>query len=402
MTHINEPSIKKSSCSYCGDAPVNHTLYFIESLISGIFDVHAVKIIKYVPNFVKNFVDLIPKFLFETLFFFKLVKFSTDIEKANTFRSRVIWEEAKRRGIIMEQVIFRGKPLDYYRAVLNNKESTIYFESLPIKPKFFYMSQNWDDKVVLKKEFSKRNIPVPAYFQLSLLSLKNHRKIFSKLAKPVIIKPRIGSRGRHTITNINNIEQLQGGMNIAGQICFQLIVEEHLKGSVCRATFVNGVLAGFYRGNAPTLVGDGKKTIKELIKEKDSKRPERVEPIRIGKELDDHIMRSGFTVDDVLPDGFFLPLSHRIGRLFGGATEEMLDDLHPSFIPILKEAEKVVGLSVVGFDAIIPDPTKPADSQRWGFIECNSLPYIDLHYYALKGKPKNITGMIWDMWQEDF
>jgi len=76
----------------------------------------------------------------------------------------------------------------------------------------------------------------------------------------------------------------------------------------------------------------------------------------------------------------------------------MLDDLHPSFIPILKQAAKIVDLSVVGFDCIIPDPTKDANSQRWGIIECNTLPFIDLHYYALEGKPKNIAGMIWDMW----
>ena len=77
---------------------------------------------------------------------------------------------------------------------------------------------------------------------------------------------------------------------------------------------------------------------------------------------------------------------------------EMIDDLHPSFVPILKQAAEIVGLSVVGFDCIIPDPTKEANSQKWGIIECNSLPFIDLHYYALEGKPKNIAGMIWDMW----
>ena len=161
---------------------------------------------------------------------------------------------------------------------------------------------------------------------------------------------------------------------------------------------MGGVLAGFYRGQAPAIIGDGKKTIKELIEEKDNKRQNRIEPIRISKELHEHILRSGFVVDDILPEGVSLSLSHRIGRLFGGTTKEMLNNLHPSFIPILKEAAKIVSLLVVGFDCIIPDPTKEASSQKWGIIECNSLPFIDLHYYALEGKPKNIAGMIWDMW----
>jgi len=396
MLQTNEPKVKKSSCSYCGDAPINHTFYFLGSIITIALDSHAVKIIKYVPSFVKNFVDFIPGFLFETLSLFKLLKFSLDIDKAYTFRSRVIWEEAKKRGIVMEQIIFFGKPLDFYRTKLKGKN--IYFESIPIRPEFSYMSKNWDDKVILKQEFFKKNIPVPVCFELSVLGLKNKEKIFSKLEKPIIIKPRIGSRGRHTITNINTLQQFLEGIKIAGQISSHLVVEEHLKGSVCRATLINGVLAGFYKGNAPTLIGDGKKTIQELIEEKDKNRHNRVEPIRVSKELQDHIFRSGFIVSDILPKEFSLSLSHRIGRLFGGTTKEMINELHPSFIPILKQATKIVDLPVVGFDCIIPDPTKDAHSQKWGIIECNSLPFIDLHYYALEGKPKNIAGMIWDMW----
>lgn len=400
----NEPHTNQSSCSYCGNAPINHSLSFLESIISTTLDDHGKKIIKYVPSFVKDFADLVPGFLFETFAFLKLGEFSDDIEKVHTFRSKIIWEEARRRGIKVEQVIFMNRPLDYYRATVKvkGKEKTIYFESIPIQPEFLDIEKNWDDKAVLKQELKKHEIPVPAYFELSPFTYFNAQKtknIFSKLVKPVIVKPRAGSRGRHTITNINNLEQFKHGIIVARQISLHLIVEEHLMGSVCRATFVNGVLAGFYRGASPTLVGDGKKTIKELIKDIDDKRPERVEPIRMGRELDEYVARSGFAFDDVLPAGRALPLSHRMGRLFGGHTKEMLGGVHPSFVPILKKAADVTGLSVVGFDAIIPDPTRPADSQKWGIIECNTLPFIDLHYYALEGKPKNIAGMIWDLWE---
>lgn len=404
MSQINEPSVKKSSCSYCGDAPINHFFSFLESMVSITLDNYAKRIIKYVPFFVKDFVDLIPEFLFRTLAFLKLASFSKDIDKANTFRSKIIWEEAKKRGIIMEQVIFLGKPLDQYRAKLKFKNETkfFYFESIPIRPEFLDTTKNWDDKVIMKREFEKYGIPVPAYFSLSSFTffrLKKIEEIFNKLSKPIIIKPRVGSRGRHTITNINDLKHFREGINIAKQICSYLVVEEHLKGNVCRATLVDGVLGGFYKGHAPTLIGDGKKTIRELIEEKDKKRESRVEPIRMGKELYDHILRSGFTVSDILPIGVSLPLTHHVGRLFGGTTREMIQDLHPSFIHIFEKAAKIVDLSVVGFDCIIPDSTMDAYSQKWGIIECNSLPFIDLHYYALEGKPKNIAGMIWDMWK---
>lgn len=401
MNQINEPQSKKSSCPYCGDAPVSHFFYFIDSIMINTLDIYARKITKhfFIPSFFKKIADFFPVFLFESFGFLKLVKFSSDINKVKTFRSRVIWEEAKRRGIKMEQVILFGKPLDYYRAYINSKK--IYFDSIPIKPEFLDMKKSWDDKVVLKEEFLKYSIPIPQYIDLPFLKNtdKNILDIFSKLQKPIIVKPRTGSRGRHTTTNINNLEQLCEGIKIAKQICSALVVEEHLQGSVCRATLVDGVLAGFYKAETPFVVGDGKKSIQELIIEKNKIRHERISEINISKELRDYISRSGFNVESVLPLNFILPLTHRIGRFFGGTTKEMLDTLHPSFVPILEKATKITGLAVVGFDAIIPDPTKPADSQKWGIIECNTLPFIDLHYYALEGKPKNIAGMIWDMWK---
>jgi D-alanine-D-alanine ligase-like ATP-grasp enzyme len=396
MEHTAEPKIQQGVCSYCGDAQVNHRLYYLENFFSSLVEAHMVKVASHAPKFLKDFAGLVPVFLFKTLVFLGLAHFSRDINKANSFRSRIIWEEAKRRGIEMEQIIIGKKPLDWYRAKFAGK--TIYFESIPIQSEFLDFKKDWDNKIILKKELSKHKIPVPEYKRVPFFRNKNIEGLLSKIKPPVIVKPQLGSRARHTITNIHTIEHLKDGINIAGKISPHLVVEEHLQGYVCRATLIGGVLAGFYRGKAPFIVGDGKKTIRELIEEKDKERNERVEQVRLGEELYAHIARSGFNIEDVLPDQMTLTLSHRIGRLFGGTTKEMIDELHPSFTPILEKAASVVGLSVVGFDCIIPDPTKEEDSQRWGIIECNTLPFIDLHYYALEGKPRNIAGMVWDLW----
>lgn len=396
MQNISEPKFHQGKCSYCGDAPVNHTFHKIGNHVFYIVDRTLGKLVNYVPARLERVVDLVPKYLFCALVFLKKAHFSNDIEKANSFRSRVIWEEAKRRGIYMEQVVIGKKPIDQYRALINGKFE--YFESIPIK--LSEIHKNWDNKILLKKELSKHNIPVPKYIGISSIGLNNLESVFSKFEKPIIVKPEIGSRARHTITNINTLQHFKEGIAIAGQISTHLVVEEHLHGYVCRATVVDGNLVGFYRGQAPFVVGDGIKTIRELIKEKDDQRGDRIEPVKVGEELNNNLARSGFSIDDVLPDKVSLSLSHRVGRLFGGRTKEMIDELHPSFIPILEKAGRVVGLAVAGFDCIIPDPTKDQSEQKWGIIECNTLPFIDLHYYALEGKPRNIAGAIWDMWDK--
>lgn len=398
ISKINpEPHREKSSCPYCGDAPINHALFYFVSLISMTLDNHIIRVTRHAPDFLKNFVDWLLFYFFETMIFFKLAELSSDINRAKTFRSRVVWEEGERRGIEMRQLIMFHKPLDQYRARIKGK--LFYFNSLPIPPKLLNMTKNWDDKFLLKQEFSKKNIPIPHYFAFPIFYPQNIEQIFSKFKTPIIVKPQIGSRGRHTVTNIHTLGQFQAGIDIAKKICSYLLAEEHLEGSVCRATIVAGKLMGFYQGSAPFVIGDGKKTVRQLILEKDEKRPDRVERILVNEELKDYILRSGFDIDDVLLSGICFPLTHRTGRLSGGTTKEMLDELHPSFLPILEQAAEIVNLPIIGFDCVIPDPTKDAHMQRWGIIECNTLPFIDLHYYALEGKPKNIAGRIWDLWQ---
>jgi cyanophycin synthetase len=396
MNKFSEPVSKKSSCVYCGDAPINHKLFYFSSMLSVVMDNHILRVTKHAPLFMRDFIDFLLKLFFEILLFLGLARLSTDINKTRTFRSRVVWEEALRRGIDMKQLIVFGNPVDLY--ITKIKGRRVYFNSLPIPERMLSMAKNWDDKYILKQEFLKNSIPTPACIQFPIFLSPNLEQIFSKLQKPIIVKPRVGSRGRHTVTNIYTLEQFQKAVDIARQICAHLVVEEHLTGYVCRATFVQGELLGFYRGGAPYVVGDGKKTISELIKEKNDNRPARVESVIVGGEIEDYISRSGFKLDDVLEKDFKLSLTYRTGRFYGGATKEMLDELHPSFVPILTKAAKIVGLPVIGFDCIIPEPTEDASTQRWGIIECNTLPFIDLHYYALEGKPKNIAGRIWDLW----
>jgi cyanophycin synthetase len=390
-----EPTRKKSACAYCGDAPINHRLSYISNILSALFDDHIMSVTKHAPKFLRDFVDWLLSLFFNILIFLHLAYLSDDIDKARTFRSRVIWEEARRRGIDMRQLIMFGKATDQYRAKLRGKN--IYFDSLPLTTRDLSMKKNWDDKFVLKQELALHNISVPQSFEFNIFS--NLEKIFSRFNTPIIVKPKLGSRGRHTITNIKNLTQFKDAVNIVKQISNRFVAEEHIEGDVSRATLVQGKLMGFYRGSTPFVTGDGKKTIAELIEEKDAGRPERVEKVLINEEMKNFISRAGFRMEDVVPFGIRLNLTHRTGRLFGGVTREMLDELHPSFVPILEVAAKIVNLPVIGFDCIVPDPTKDASSQKWGIIECNTLPFIDLHYYALEGQPKNIAGAIWDMWQ---
>jgi cyanophycin synthetase len=387
------------SCAECGNSPINHTLsYVVQSIgvLTSIMHFHSRTITARVPSvFFSASANWISRIHYAFLSLLRIVTFKHDVSKAKTYRSQVVWESAQERHIPMEQIAFYGYPSDIYRAKINNK--WFYFESLPFPPNAKSEAILWmDDKVLLKQHLKKNNIPVPRSFSVTKLSdALTHAK---SLQDPVIIKPRMGSRGRHTHTYITDSEDIAYAFNSAQKLCHFVVIEEHLRGPVCRATTVGGKLVGFFEGQPPYVVGDGQNTIAELVLKKNTNKPERVNDIIINTEHEAFLKRQGFSLETVLDPGHKVYLLHRAGRLFGGETKELLDEVHPELTTIIEKAAKTFETPIIGFDLIIQDPTADPSTQKWGIIEANSLPYIDLHYLPLYGKPSKVADKIWDMW----
>jgi D-alanine-D-alanine ligase-like ATP-grasp enzyme len=387
-----------AKCSACGTSPIQHQAAFALNILDEIIGRLAVGTFGFVNAlFGGTLMNVLERMLFGFLNLLGIVRFGTEIEKAVTGRSELIWREARRRGIPMEQLIVFGNNLDYYRARVHGR--WYYFESLPVPPWIPQKGYHWvDDKFLLARRLEAARIPAPKAYVTT--SWRSTLKAFSKLEKPVIIKPRIGSRGRHTTTNISTEAELRAAHALAREIARELVVEEHLFGSVYRATVIDGVLVGFFRGDPPNITGDGTHSILELIELKNAVRHERLEAIRITDDTRSFIERKGYTALSILPKGEVLDLSAKTGRFFGGYTREMLQEIHPKFHQIFAKAGELVRAPVVGFDLITTDPSADPDTIRWGIIECNSLPFIDLHYYALEGSPNDLAPKVWDLWEK--
>ncbi len=386
----------RHKCSACGTSPINHKLLLIGNFLNEVTDQFDTKIFNLSStNRRRNFASLVEKILFTGMSYIGIVRFNFDVEKALTGRSKLIWEEAIRRDIHMSQVVIFGKPIELYKAKINNK--VFYFESLPIPPWMNQGGYRWlDDKFILFNMLNENSISVPKTKKTYLW--KFAKGSFHELCKPVIIKPRHGSRGRHTTTNINTEEELKNAFNLAKEITPSVVIQEHLHGSIYRATVINGELVGFFRGDPPQITGDGKKTIREHIENKNANRHEKLSEILINEDLLNFIKRQGQTIETVPPLGTTINLSAKTGRMYGSYTKEMLPEIHPRIHKIFQKAGKIVEAPVAGFDLIMEDPTKDPDTQRWGIIECNSLPFIDLHYFAMEGPKINLAKNVWDLW----
>jgi D-alanine-D-alanine ligase-like ATP-grasp enzyme len=321
-----------------------------------------------------------------------MVSFAHDPAGAYTYRSQVVWEEAQRRGIPMEQMTIFGSPTEIYRARLG--DSWKYFQSLPITTPSDTNPVEMDDKFLLKQKLRAAGIPAPR--AVSVTKLADAYEAQAQWQTPLAIKPRVGSRGRHTTVNVRTPEEMSVAFKSAQKLCKYVVVEEYLEGSVCRGTVVGGMLAGFFQAHPPEVTGDGRSTIVELVAAQNAAKPERVQDISLTDESLAFLERGGYSPETILPSGVTIPLTHRTGRLFGGRTRELLGHEHKKLREYLERAAALLKTPIVGFDLIIPDPEADPDTQKWGIIEANSLPYIDLHYLPLTGTPSNVAARVWD------
>jgi cyanophycin synthetase len=247
-----------------------------------------------------------------------------------------------------------------------------------------------------QKKLLENNIPAPRGASVS--SLDEALALFETLEKPVITKPRSGSRGRHTTTMVYTADQLKDAFTIAQMISPHVVLEEHIFGSVYRGTVIGGELIGVLAGDPPRVTGDGASTVRELIEKKNAARPQVIHEYKINPLTETFLKRSGYTLESVIPAGVTVDLSEKIGTSYGGSSTELFDTAHPKIKEYLKRAGAVVNDNLVGFDFIIPDPTADPDTQKWGIIECNTLPFINLHHDPVNGTPRNVAKHVWDLW----
>ncbi len=343
-------------------------------------------------RFIVYLTDLLYAGMVQLFLFTGIAKFTTDHSIITSDRGAVMAEEAERRQWVMETLVVFGRVHDAYRLQLPSGQR-IFFSGIPRLDSIKNATAGWmDDKAVLKAKLLAAG--VTASEGASFIRFSSAKKYFLAQKHAVIIKPRFGSRGRHTTTFITTLEQFEAAFLRAKQLNVSVIVEEHLIGSVYRATMVGGKLAGVLTGEPPRITGDGTHTITELVKMKNDTRPARVGEVIIRDINIAFLARQNYTVDTVLPLGTTIDLIEKIGLSYGGLSREDTPHVHPKLRAELERASAVVDDPIHGFDFISPDISADPDTVRWGIIECNSVPFINLHHDPLVGTPVNVAGIL--------
>ncbi|HKH48051.1 MAG TPA: cyanophycin synthetase [Thermoanaerobaculia bacterium] len=224
-----------------------------------------------------------------------------------------------------------------------------------------------------------------------------------RLGYPVVVKPLDGNHGRGVSINLTDAEQVRTAYEKAYERSSYVIVETFQTGHDYRILVVNGKVVAVAERVPGHVVGDGTRTVAELVEtvNSDPRRGVGHEKVLTRLEIDHQAERllehAGLTIDSVLPEGQIVSLRSTGNLSTGGTAIDKTDAIHYDNRIMAERAVKAVGLDVGGVDFISPDIARSYQQVGGVIVEINAAPGFRMHVAPTEGKPRDVAGPVIDM-----
>jgi len=257
-----------------------------------------------------------------------------------------------------------------------------------------------DNKDLTKQYLEKAGVKVPKgkRFEEAAETYQDILEYGVSLGFPVVLKPVNENAGKGVFSNINSKEELVNTLDYLIETLHytDLIIEEFIPGTEYRVLTVGEKIAAAVNRIPANIVGDGEKTIEDLIKEKNKLK--RANPnlskktIQMDKEIIESIEKADYTIDSILEEDEQLFLRSKSNISTGGDPIDVTDQLTEEQINVVRKTiQAIPGLTTSGMDLMI-DP----DDQSPTVIEVNTKPMLGLHTYPMEGEAYDVVKDIVD------
>ena len=256
------------------------------------------------------------------------------------------------------------------------------------------------DKELTKSLLDSIGIPVPKGVPAS--TAEAAWAAAQEIGLPVVVKPRCGNQGRGVSVRLTSREAVVAAFEIAFAADGEVIVERHIEGADFRLLVIGGRLIAAARREPPTVVGDGKRSIAELVAEVnlDPRRGDdhstslsKIRLDEIGREI---LAEQGLTVDSVPGAGASIVLRRNANLSTGGTAADVTDSVHPSVARAAIEAAQMVGLDVAGVDVVALNVSQSLEVTGGAIVEVNAAPGLRMHVEPSSGMGRPVGKAIVD------
>jgi cyanophycin synthetase len=258
------------------------------------------------------------------------------------------------------------------------------------------------DKAATKQILTHAGVPVPKGKVINYFE-ELEEAIASVGGYPVVIKPLDGNHGRGITLNIQTWEIAEAAYNAAKAVSHSILVERYYQGRDHRIVVVDGKVVAVAERVPAHVVGDGSRTIEELINitNQDPHRGDGHENILTRIQLDGNsdrlLAQQGYSLDTILDRGEICYLRATANLSTGGIACDRTDEIHPENIWLAQRVAKIIGLDIAGIDLVTPDISRPLREVGGVVVEVNAAPGFRMHTNPSQGKPRDVAGAVVNM-----
>ena len=260
------------------------------------------------------------------------------------------------------------------------------------------------DKEETNKILADLGLPVPR--QQLVYDEKAAVRAAERIGYPVVVKPLDANHGRGISIRLMDPEAVSGAFHVAlehNRGGRGVIVETFVEGLDHRMLVVNGELIAVSKRIPGHVVGDGQKTVEELVAEVNSD-PRRgvghekvLTRIELDRQANELLEKCGYTKDSVPGAGELVFLRSTANLSTGGTATDVTDIVHPDNREMAVRAVKAIGLDVGGVDFLCSDISRSYSETGAAICEINAAPGFRMHVAPSEGKPRDVAGPVMDM-----
>jgi len=250
------------------------------------------------------------------------------------------------------------------------------------------------DKQLTKKLLAAAGVPVPRGREVD--SADDAWVAAQEIGVPVVVKPQDGNQGKGVTVNVSTQAELLAAYTTATEFTRRVLVEKYVPGHDFRLLVVGDKLVAAARREAPNVVGDAKRTVKQLVDviNSDPKRGSGHATSLTKIRFDDIALAcltdQGLAADSVPALGQHVVLRRNANLSTGGTATDVTDDVHPEVAARAVEAAKMVGLHVCGVDVVTKSIHFPLEELGGGVVEVNAAPGLRMHLAPSFGKGRPV------------
>ncbi len=248
-----------------------------------------------------------------------------------------------------------------------------------------------------------RDLGLPVPKQRLVRSSSDAKRAAERIGFPVVLKPLAGNHGRGVSINLKTPEEIEVAFDKAREHGRNVIVESYLEGHDHRILVVNGELVAASKRVPGHIVGDGKRTIEQLVDivNEDPRRGVGHEKVLTRLELDHQadglLTKLGYDRSTVPAEGETVYLRSTANLSTGGTAIDVTDTIHPDNREMAVRTIKAIGLDIGGVDFLTKDITESYREAGGGICEVNAGPGFRMHVAPSEGTPRDVAGPVLDM-----